>query len=433
MSDSKKTFESEDYIVEVEKKPGCTVDFRIKASPKASEKQYKKAVRLINKEVSISGFRKGKAPEHLIRENYGHHLEKEWRDALLNEAFREAMKLTELHPFRKESVRNAKVENLSKETESEVFLTFEAEPELPELDLSKVKLEESLPEPVEEKHIDQVIEDIRYQNSEWKEAEGRAVQEGDFVDVDIENLDKPGHFLCQDTRIEVKEGKLGKWLHGLLLGMKKSESREATSEQEEGEDHPDFTPTRCKITVKEIFEAQLPEVDEALAKKVGAETVQQMRDSLKEQLKNSRKEEVQKEMREKLKRAMVEQFPFDIPESLKKAEAQRQLTERTRLLRAQIDEGEIPPDKIAALQEQVEQEVSDEIRWQFIIRHVVQENRIEIPKEELVKELMLLQYENPAALQQMQDQEAVVSMVNNTVLKRKAADHLLEQIKSLTA
>ncbi|MEM1283508.1 MAG: trigger factor, partial [Chlamydiota bacterium] len=227
MSTKTTEHKNDHYTVQVDKEPGCQITFTITVSPEATKKEHVTALKGVNKQVSLPGFRKGRAPNELIMKHYAQHVEKEWKEALLHKAFQEAMKLTDVVPFTRESVKNADIKDCSLDEGAKVTVKFEAMPDVPEIDVATLNIETVEAEPVTEKKIEQIIEDIRYQFAEWENVEDRPVKEGDFVDVDIENLDDEGTFICQDTRLEVVKGKMGTWLIDLLIGMKPSESAEA--------------------------------------------------------------------------------------------------------------------------------------------------------------------------------------------------------------
>src|SRR5262249_7600353 len=154
-----------------------------------------------------------------------------------------------------------------------------------DLKLHPVKLQE-----VTQKHIDETIENIRLHHAEWETISDRPVQEGDFVNLDIDAIEEPGFNICKDTSFEVKEGKMGAWMRKLIIGLNVNESAEGISEKEKTNteteceecvhnlEAQDFKPTHCRLTVKTIKKAILPALDEALAKKVGCDSVEQLRE-----------------------------------------------------------------------------------------------------------------------------------------------------------
>jgi trigger factor len=390
---------------------------------------HEKAIKAINKEVSLPGFRKGKAPKELIMKNYAPHVDKEWKEQLLQTSFNEAIKLTNLYPFNKNSVKNAQTQKISLNEESVISVTFESSPNVPNVDIKEIEFEQVPVEPIQEGKVNQIIEDIRYQFAEWEPITGRAVEAGDFVDVDIENLDTPGEFVCRDTRIEVKEGKIGKWLINLLVGMNVGESKDAVSEQEPGQNHPNFRPTHCRVTVNEIQGSTLPEVNDELAVKAGVASVAELRAKIEQNLQSAQEQEALKKKRTLIEKAIISKYSFDIPESLVVDRVQHILASK----KAQLEgNGDADAANLESTLKQAEEEAFKEVRdsyqWYFLARQVANEQSIDVPHEEVVSEIIRQRYTDPeaAALFNHAAPEEVYSYIFSKMVSAKVADYFIK-------
>ncbi|CRX37770.1 trigger factor [Estrella lausannensis] len=430
---SQQLFESTDYKVNVTREPGCQVSFNIHVSPKATHDFLRQAIKVVNKEVSLPGFRKGKAPEKLIVDHFGKQVEKEWKDIVVQESFVQAMRLTNLHPFRKDSVQDVKIVSISKEKGTEVNVFFESMPEIPTVDMKELQLEAIEPEPVTETKIQQIVEDIRYQNADWHSVEGRGVQEGDFIDVDIEDLDNLGKFICQDFRIEVTKGKIGTWLHDLLIGQSPLESREAVSRLEEGVVNHDFKSTRCKVTVKAIKASVLPPIDDQLAAKVGLKSKDELYQKVKENLEKQHQEVAREKRREALGNLIAKSYNFEVPYSITSSNAQKRITEKSQHL-AKESNGEVDVKKLDEIEAETRKEVELLARWQFIAQKIAKEKHVHVSKQEVLTELILQGYIDPATgsskARMDESPEDVMSNVYSMLMIKKVADLLLQDAES---
>lgn len=427
---SQQLFESADYKVNVTKEPGCQVTFNIRVSPKATHDFLRQAIKAVNKEVSLPGFRKGKAPEKLIVDHFGKQVEKEWKDIVVQESFVQAMRLTNLHPFRKDSVQNVKIASISKENGTEVNVFFEAMPEIPTVDMKDLKLDPIEPEPVTDTKIQQIIEDIRYQHADWHSVEGRSVQDGDFIDVDIEDMDNKGKYICQDFRIEVKKGKIGTWLYDLLIGQSPLESREAVSKLEEGVTNHDFKPTHCKVTVKAIKASVLPPIDDQLAAKVGLKSKDELYAKVKENLERQHQEVARDKKREALGHLIAKAYDFEVPFSITSSNAQKRITEKSQGLAKEAD-GEVDIKKLDEIEAETRKEVELLARWQFIAQKIAKDKHVHVSKQEVLTELILQGYIDPATgssrARMDESPEDVMNNVYSMLMVRKVADLLLQE------
>src|SRR5579872_3906440 len=89
-------FQNEHVRVVVHEKPKCRIEFEVEASKALVQEARRKAFREIAKQVSLPGFRKGRAPDELILKKYPSDVDRAWQEAIADAAFRESIKLTKI-------------------------------------------------------------------------------------------------------------------------------------------------------------------------------------------------------------------------------------------------------------------------------------------------------------------------------------------------
>jgi len=424
-------FKNEDYIVNVTKDSGCRVELSVEMSPKASLSQWKKALKTISKQISLPGFRKGKAPESLLIDQYKGHIESEWKKELLQEAFTQSTKLTNLYPFRQETIRKAQVDKASKEEMTQVSFAFETFPDVPKVDINSISYTAQEAKEVKDADVEAVIEDIRYQSADWTQVEGRSVEEGDFVNLDIENLDNPGQMLIEDTRLEAKEKKMGSWLLNTVIGMKVGEFREETSQKHEDEVAETFIPTRCKITLKSIHQATLPPVDDELAKNAKADSLEDLKGKIRKDLESQAKKTAESKNRTTLVEAIVEAHPFELPNSITVQEQQALLSDKAAMIGASALSAEEKQSALKNAEVEAKKQAESNLRWQLIVDKIAQEKNMEADRSEiyleLLKERMANPGEHPDSLSE-EEQRRNVMRAYRRVISQKVADLLLDEL-----
>jgi len=313
------------------------VKLDISVSAEATKAAFIKALKSVNKEVSIPGFRKGRAPNDLVLSHYKKYVEEEWKDVVLNTAFSEAIDLVDRRPHNPRVVKKPHVKFVSKEEGTQFTIEFETTPIVPDLSLSDFTLPEVAKQQVTEEDIHEFIEQLRLKMSEWETVEGRAVEDGDFVDLDIESLDQPGFKICEDTRFSISD-KTAKWLRNIVVGAMPGSVLEGVSEKNTHEHscdssctadhhHEEFTPTRCRITVKAIKKPVKPEIDEEFAKKVAAGSLDKLHENAKVKLEKDAEEEKNHKIKEELKKQIEQKYLFDIPKSFLTSKTPEELTQ----------------------------------------------------------------------------------------------------------
>ncbi|MCE5319028.1 MAG: trigger factor [Parachlamydia sp.] len=413
----------------VQRLPGCRIKLDIQVDAEATQAAYAKALKNISKEVSLPGFRKGKAPDALIVKQYGKHVTREWHDLIANAAFHEFLQTTNLLPFtRDKSIRRVDVKSASRETGAQLVLEYETNPAIPKIDKAQIKIEPFPRHVVSEKDIEERIHNLQLHYADWSIVNDRPIQEGDFVDLDIVAIDShPQRTICEDMRFEVAQGKMGNWMRKLLIGRNVNESIEGVSEREEGDESPaaDFQPTQCRITVKALYSSQLPALDEAFAKKLGVKEIGELRPKVVEELNRRADTEVKDRHRAQVEEQLLRLYPFDVPSSI--IEEQKRLMVAERLHHLKQSGTTEPMEQLRKeVENAVDQELNRAYRLFFLCRSVADANNIQVLQNEIYDEMgrqMMVSPEQAMAFQKMGAEE-VQSKLYVNVLSRKALDFL---------
>jgi trigger factor len=146
--------------------------------PERVEKEKKGAARRISQQVNIPGFRKGKAPYHIVERMVGDEaIFEEALDGMVQEVYKEALEETKLEPY-----APGTLDDVSRDP---LVLTFSV-PLPPEIDLGAYR-DVRIPfevEEVSEKQVDEVLETLRAQHAVLDPVE-RPIQMGDAAMLDI--------------------------------------------------------------------------------------------------------------------------------------------------------------------------------------------------------------------------------------------------------
>lgn len=444
MSNQETVYNTENVSVKVEREKGSLVKMHISVSQKGTEAAYQKALKNINKEVSLPGFRKGKAPTSLIAQNYATHVDQEWHDVLINTAFSEALDLVKIYPLKKESIKKPQIKNISKEDGASLIIEFEAEPEVPEVNPVDLTLKPVKLQTITQKDIDQVIHDIQLYHAVWEDVTDRPIQEGDFVELDIDSLDEPFDNICKNTQFEVADGKMGAWMRKLLEGHSAGEvvtglsekdpeapCNECTSEGDEEHHHQhhhqEFKPTNLKITIHKVKKAILPELNDELAGKTGVKTVDELLIKVKEDLEKQAETQVKNLKRRQIEEQLLKLYPFDIPASLGKEEKKYRVDYQLSHLKP------LEGQDVAAIKQSIKEDISNKVdnayRLFFITRKIAEDHQIEVTSEEIMREFMhqmMIQDSEEAIVHSKMEPQEIRARLQSYLQSNKVKDFLIE-------
>jgi trigger factor len=310
---------NEDVRFSIHRKPACIVEFDVEASKKLVNEAHDTAAKRIAKEVTLPGFRKGKAPKDLVLKNYEAQVDKEWQQAIADLGFRACEKLAKIPLLHRDARVTYKMKSHS--PEGALFsLSFETEPTIPSVDPKQMQLKAVKRPEVNEEKVSETIRQVQLFFAEWHAVTDRGAQEGDYVLLDVDVIEEsPATPLFSHTRFEVKQKSMSKWMYDLVLGKNVGDSVEGVSVPDADasqEDKEELKPKKIRITIKAIDTATLPELNDTFAQKIGAKTVDELRTNVTNLLEKQANDHVLEAQREQASQFLLTQYPFDLPATL---------------------------------------------------------------------------------------------------------------------
>ena len=426
-------FESKTVTFTIERKEHCIAECRACSSLDLVKKARKDAIQLVSKEVTIPGFRRGKAPSDFIVKKFPKSVEEKWQTTLADYTFHACQKVTHIPILNAETKIQFHIDKCSIDEGAEITFTFETEPTVPEIKIKGLELQEVKRESVDEKQIQKTLEDIQSYFAEWEKAQNLTIKEGDFAVINIELIDKdPPEMVLSKARFEVKKEKMAHWMYTTLLGMEVGTSREGVSvpdaetSQQEKEALP---PRKVRLTLKEIQAPKYPPIDDVLAQKVGVKDVPTLKENLNHLLNKQADEAVQNQYREQITAHLLETYPFELPSTLRQKETETRLNQLAKspyfLRKNEQEKREII--------EQIKSQGEKALRLFYICKEIVRAHQIPMMPEERSSESLtplstLFQGADFSyATGNQEDQTAEIIL--SRLLLKKAEDFLISNAK----
>jgi trigger factor len=298
----------------------------------------------LSRTARLKGFRPGKAPIKVIRQQFGVQVHREVIGELLQSSFAEAVTAKQLSP-----AGNPRIEpqSIDEGQDLRYIATFEVFPEVALKPMDSLELERVRAEVIES-DIDAMIERLRKQQVKYSAA-SRAAAAGDKVTIDflgkIDGVEFAGG-KGENIGIVLGEGRMLPELEQGLIGASAGDHRDISVSFP-----ADYRATELagktaifSTDVKSVEEPGLPEVDEEFCKSFGVteggvpklreDVAANMRRELEQALRNRNKVEVM----EKLYRTN----PIDVPNAIVEAQIRDRLVEAMRRSGAK-DVSQAPP------------------------------------------------------------------------------------------
>lgn len=292
-----------------------TVDIDGATLEGAMQEAYRKNVRKIN----IPGFRKGKAPRQIIEMNYGPDVFVEDAvEILLPRLYQEAVVETEIQAVDQPEVDIESIDRREGATFSYIVDVY------PELKLGKYKGLEVQREMVQvsDEDVENILKQQQERHSELVVAEHTAVQEGDFAIIDfIGYVDgKPfGGGAAENQTLQIGSGQFIPGFEEQLIGASLGETKDiqVTFPEEYHAEQLAGQEATFTVTIKELKEKFLPEIDDEFAKDISEhETLDELRAEIRKNLEDDATRRTTEQMENRLIELISEDSSVEIPQSM---------------------------------------------------------------------------------------------------------------------
>jgi len=383
--------------------------------------------------VKMDGFRPGKVPMSVVAQRYGYSVHYEVMNDKVGEAFATAANEAKLRV-----AGQPKITEKEEAPEGELAFdaVFEVYPEVKIGDLATAEVEKLSAE-VTDAAIDKTVEILRKQRRTFAQRpQDAAAQDGDRVTVDFEGKIDGEPFQggkAEDFQFLVGEGQMLKEFEEAVRGMKSGESKTfplAFPADYHGKDvagkQADFM-----VTVKKIEAANLPEVNEALAKSLGIAdaTVEGLRADIKKNLEREVKFRLLSKNKQAVMDALVSKAELDLPKSSVQAEVDRMIEgARADLKQRGIKDA----DKVPVPDEIFRPQAERRVRLGLVVAELVRANNLHAKPEQIkahVEELAA-SYEKPAdVVRWYYSDNRRLAEVEAIVIENNVTDFVLKQAK----
>ena len=380
---------NESVRVSIAKKPFCRVELHVTAAKTIVETARREAIKSVSKEISLPGFRKGKAPDDIILKKFPGDVEKKLHKEIADLAFVEAQKLAAIPILNNNSTISFDLKKHSSDG-AEVVFTFETEPKIPSPDAKLFN-----PKPVDrpevgEKQIDEAVRQMMFFYAEWTPVEERPVKEGDFIMIDLDTVEgETTQKVFHHIRFEVVPERMAAWMRNLVLNAKSGEILEGMSEPDDTateEEKREFKPKKVRLHLLKVEQAVLPELNDEFAKKVGAPDVTSMRESIASILNQKADEKVQLGLREQVNDFLVENYSFELPLSLIETEKKHRHQQLLKDPKFRKSWEAMSQEERKKVEENLAEESSQAVRLFYLSRQMVHDAKLPITHKEVQDE-----------------------------------------------
>lgn len=388
--------------------------------------------------MKIDGFRPGKAPAAMVRARVSKaSVLEEATDMILQTKFVEILTEANVEPVAQPALSVQKVD--ADELEVQILVPVKPQVELGEYKGLEVKKGRVT---VTKKEIEEQLANYQTQFAELTVKEGGKVAKGDTAVIDFEGFVDGVAFeggKGENYPLEIGSGSFIPGFEDQVIGMTVDKEQDIVVTFPEDYGAADLAGKEAtfKVTVHEIKEKHLPEIDDELAKDVnidGVETLDQLKDHIKANIKTRKESENENKFMDDLYKAIVASSKVEDSDALLEQEQGLMLQEVEQNLQRQGLNFEVYQQFTGKskddIKEDIKPQAEERVKLNAILAAIIEEEKLAVSDEELETELKTIAEYYQKELDEVKKIfEGNMSRIENDLLTRKAVDLVKDNLK----
>ena len=404
--------------------------------------QKSKRLAAIAKDIKIPGFRPGKVPASVIQQRYGQAVMGEVLEASVQDASEKVVSERNLRPAAQPKIE---LVNFAEGADLEFRMDVEVLPEIPMPDFASIALTRLKATPTDE-DIEKALETIARRQATLEETESRPAARGEVLVADfVGTIDGEAFQGGSGTDMPIEVGGQG-FIPGFsepLEGMSPGETRvvDVTFPAEYGAQDLAGKAAQFTITAKALKIYSKPAMDDELAKKIGMESFEKLREAIMLSLQNEYDQQSRLRIKRALLDALAERAAFAVPDSLLDGE----FSTIWQRVEADMKAGKLDGDDVGKDEETLRADyraiAERRVRLGLLLTEIGRTNNIQVANEEISRAMYAEAQRYPGqekmVLEFFQKNPGAIENLRSPIFEEKVVDFMLELArvdeKSVTA
>ena len=304
------------------KSEGLSREFSISLPASEIEEKISRRLKEISQTAQLPGFRPGKVPVSMLRKRYGPSVMGEILEKAVGDSSQQALAEKDIRP-----AMQPEIEITTFEDGKNLDYTIKVEclPEIKPVDFSKISVERLVPS-VDEKELQNALQNIADSNKTSAPLKKkRKSKSGDVVMIDfvgsVEGEEFPGG-KADGYELELGSNSFIPGFEEQLIGKNAEEKVHVTVNfpEEYGAAELAGKEAVFNVTVNEIKETTAAEIDDELAKKLGLESLEKLKETITEEQGRELKNMSRTRTKRLLLDALTDYCDFEVPKKLTESE-----------------------------------------------------------------------------------------------------------------
>jgi len=418
------------------KLPKSQMEIKITVKPEEYEAEMQAAAKRLSEKLKLKGFRPGKAPYEVVKREVSEMgIMQEAIEHIVRHSYHSAVVAEKLpiigHP-------EIKLDKFAPGNDIEYTAIVALLPKVTLADVKKITVKKDTKK-ITDEDVEETLDAVRGMQAKEVIKSGKATDKDKLI-IDMNMLDNKVPVdggQAKDYQVYLSEKHYIPGFNEKLVGAKKGDEVkfELDLPKDHYQKHLAGKKISFEVTVKEVYERQLPELNEEFAKKLGQEGVKALKDLIKQNRESEEERRAEQKAQAEMLDKMIEKSKFEeIPEILIKEEKQKMFHE----LKADLERNGVTMEQYLADIKKTEAELIENFDVQgekrakaaLLSRQIALDEKIEVSKEELDAELETLKnmYKDNATAQENLQRKEIIDTIATTIQNKKVVAFLSEKV-----
>ncbi|MBP7709768.1 MAG: trigger factor [Rickettsiales bacterium] len=406
-------------------------EFHVVIPRKLIDTKVNDYVAKIQGNFSLKGFRKGQVPVAVIKEKYEASIAAEESDKIINDTVK---KIVTDNNIKLALTPKIDIKTFENGKDVEFSVVTELYPQLPEVDLSKIKVTKRESE-IAAADLDESLTKLLKFYRKWNpKAANEKAKLGDSVNIDylgrIDKVEFEGG-AAKGYQLELGSKSFIDDFEEQLVGKKAGDEVRVKVKFPKEYQKEEFAGKAAEFEVKinEVLSAEMPEInDEFIKNNFGLENKSKLEEAVKKQIEDNYRGMERNLFKKELFDFLNKKHDFELPEGLVEEQVASLWAETEEELKT--NPNKFKNDKEKEKAKDKKREIAERmIRCGMILSDVAQKNKVEVTNDDLNQEIgkILARFPNQekAVLDYYQKNAGAVQQLRGSIIEEKTIDFIL--------
>lgn len=420
--------------VTIDKTGACQRHIAVSISAEDVARYFDEKFSELVPEAKVPGFRPGRAPRKLIESRFRKEVSEQVKAALLMDSLAQINEDYEIA-----AISEPEFDLDAVEVPDEGPMVFEFDLEVrPEFDLPNWKgLRVDRPTyAFTEKDVERRMKEILSRHAHMAPYDGPA-EDGDQITCNL-TFRHEGEVVTRANEVDIvlrpvlslRDANVKKF-NELMRGVKIGETRigKATLTNDAPNEALRGKELDAEFHVLDIKRIELPELTPDLLDEIGYEDEASLREAVRKDLERRLEYHQKQVAREQITAALTKDAHWELPESLLKRQAQRELERRVlELRRSGFSDPEIKA-YINQIRQNSMASTAKALKEHFILERIAEDENLEADEADFEAEILLIAYQSGESVRKVRarlEKRGLIDVLRNQVIERKVIERVLE-------